>query len=319
MYRKIQSNIPLIAFNKGAATYTFLETGDIYEFCNGYQMVNQYQGNLSDGAISNIYLRVYENGKPELFPLRGKASQAVLTKNEEKLCFTSRVKDILCKVEFVPCSENLWFWNVTLNGTGQTCDVVYVQDTGVGDKGAILNNTLYVSQYVDHKIMENEWGYVIGSRQNMSQGGKNPYLQQGCFGKHVVGYATDAMQLYGRKSKLTHIPEALYAEMLPNEKYQYELGLVALQTEKMQLNGEESCCFYGYFTEDHPEKTEHIQNAEQLYEAWKQFVQGRTNALKEDTLKNVNKVTYCDCMGEKFSSAEKWFVEGIDKSGITGE
>ena len=169
MYRKIQSNIPLIAFNKGAATYTFLETGDIYEFCNGYQMVNQYQGNLSDGAISNIYLRVYENGKPELFPLRGKASQAVLTKNEEKLCCTSWVKDILCKVEFVPCSENLWFWNVTLEGNGAECDLVYVQDTGVGDKGAILNNLLYVSQYVDHKIMDSEYGVVFLNERTNSE------------------------------------------------------------------------------------------------------------------------------------------------------
>jgi membrane-associated phospholipid phosphatase len=36
MYKKIQSQIPLIAFHKGAATYTFLETGDIYEFCSRF-------------------------------------------------------------------------------------------------------------------------------------------------------------------------------------------------------------------------------------------------------------------------------------------
>lgn len=297
MYKKIQSRIPLIAFHKGAATYTFLETGDIYEFCNGYQMVNQYQGNLSDGAVSNIYLRVYnENGKIELFPLRGKASEAVLSKNEEKLCFTSRVKGIVCKVEFVPHSENLWFWNVTLEGNGVECDLVYLQDTGVADKGAILNNLLYVSQYVDHKIMENEYGYVIGSRQNMSQGGKNPYLQQGCLGKKVIGYATDAMQIYGRHAKLSHLPEALYEETLPNEKYQYELACIALQTEKFVLNGKETACFYGYYTENYPIKAEVIQEEAMIAEAWKQI---EATAEAADELSNV---PFADCVGAKFSS-----------------
>ena len=60
------------------------------------------------------------------------------------------------------------------------------------------------------------------------------------------------MQVYGRHSKLTHIPEALYKENLPNDKYQYELALVALQTEKIALDGEVKLAFYGYFTEDFP-------------------------------------------------------------------
>ena len=296
MYQMIQSDIPVFSFQKGAANYTFLQTGDIYEFGNGYMMVNQFMGNMTDGAISNIYLRIHKSDGVAVYPLRGKASNAVMRKNADKLCFESEAEGISCKVEFIPNSENLWFWNVTLEGTGTECDLVYVQDTGVGDKGAIANNILYVSQYLDHKIMENEWGYVIGSRQNMSQGNKYPYLQQGCLGKSVVGYATDAMQIYTRKSKLTHIPEGLYQANLANDKYQYELACVALQTEKFALNGKETACFYGYFTQDHPEKTETISEQQMITDAWK--------AISEEAAEEVvEAIPFKDMFGAAYSSA----------------
>ena len=305
MYKKIQSQIPLLTFCKGDAHYSFLETGDIYEFQKGYMMINQFMGNMTDGAISNIYLRIHkENGEIKVYPLRGKASQAVLRKNEERLSFESNVEGVNCKVEFIPSSENLWFWKVTLTGTSAECDLVYVQDPGVADKGAIMNNTLYVSQYLDHKIMENENGYVIGSRQNMDQGGRNPYLQQGCLGKRIVGYATDAMQVYGRHSKLTHIPEALYQENLPNDKYQYELALVALQTEKFVLDGEVTLGFYGYFTENFPKKTEIIEEADMIEAAWQQIEAA-------DEMECVNGVSYTDCIGAKYSS-ECFTKEEVD-------
>ncbi len=307
MYQKIQSKIPLIRYHHGNTCFAFLETGDIYEFTKGYQMVNQFLGNLSDGAISNIYLRVYEkDGALKVFPLRGKASGAALSKSAEKLCFENRINDIRCKVEFIPAKENVWFWNVTVEGTDAECDLVYVQDTGVADKGAILNNLLYVSQYLDHKIMESDYGYVIGSRQNMSQGGKNPYLQQGCLGKRVVGYATDAMQIYGRKSKLTHIPEALYHGDLPNEKYQYELACVALQTERFVLNGSETVCFYGYYTEDYPKKAEEIQEEQMITMAWEQAMEATAEPVEK-----VAGVPYIDGFGEKYSS-ECFTKEEVD-------
>lgn len=298
MYRKIQSDIPLITYSKGSMNYSFLETGDIYEFRKENFIMNQFCGNLSDGAISNIYLRIWrENGEPEVYPLRGKQSGAVLYRSTEGLCFENRVKDVFCKVEFVPADENLWFWNITLEGNHEECDLIYVQDTGVGDKGAILNNLLYVSQYVDHKIMENEYGYVIGSRQNMSQGGRNPYLQQGCLGKRIIGFATDAMQIYGRKSKLTHIPEALYQERLPNEKYQFELSCIALQTERFAINGRESFSFYGYFIDNYLKKAETIQKDGLIRESRKRHLSKNT---EQPVLQK--KVPYKDCFGERFSS-----------------
>lgn len=307
MYKKIQSNIPLIMYGKGNMNYAFLETGDIYEFCKGYKMINQFIGNLSDGAISNIYLRVYgKDGELEVYPLRGKASGAVLSGNADGLCFESDIRDIHCKVNFIPVNENLWFWNVEVEGEGAECDLIYVQDTGVGDKGAILNNLLYVSQYIDHKIMDSEYGVVIGSRQNMSQGGQNPYLQQGCLGKRVVSYATDAMQIYGRKSKLTHIPEALYQGDLPNDKYQYELACIALQTEKFVLNGKETACFYGYFVEDYPKKAETVEEEQMITDAWKQI------AVSAEPMNQLATVPYKDCFGEKFSS-EAFTKEEVDE------
>lgn len=146
---------------------------------------------------------------------------------------------------------------------------------GVGDRGGIRTNELYLSQYLDHFIDESDKSYTVCSRQNQSQGGCFPYLQQGCLDQRLTGYCTDAMDFYGKEYRKTQRIEALYQEPL-KKKYQYELSYIGLWTDWLALDQTVKATFYGMFIE-HMEQAvkgplfmERIQSA---YEAvdWDSF------------------------------------------------
>ncbi len=265
MFETRQSSIPLLHFGE-EASYSFLETGDIYEFRRTHFLINQLQTGLTEESVQNIYLRIYEEGNPiRLYPLTGSAAFAAPEVRKGKLyCgdhllrFETEAEGIRCRVDFLPGEvnrqsgdrENIWFWQVSLEGKGKLCDLVYLQDLGVADEGALRSNILYQSQYLGHHIQEGKCGYRMASRQNMEQGGSYPMVQQGCLDARIVSYATDAFQIFGRANRKERCPRALYREMLPGEVYQYELACAALQTEKFRLEGEKQVTFYGYFCTD---------------------------------------------------------------------
>lgn len=258
MFQTRKSRIPLLKFGR-EATYSFLETGDIYEWKRSHFLINQMQTGLAEEGIQNIYVRIHNPGEPiRIYPLTGSASGSRISYNEDCLRFETQAEGIHCRVDFLPQDvsmesedrENLWFWRVTLQGEGQDCDLVSLQDIGVADIGALRANILYQSQYLGHHVRECGHGYCVASRQNMDQGGSYPMLQQGCLDARIVSYATDAFQIFGRNSKRERCPYALYEEMLPGEVYQYELSCIALQTERFVLHGQKQVTFYGYFMTD---------------------------------------------------------------------
>ena len=138
-----------------------------------------------------------------------------------------------------------------LDGSDAEVDVIYGQDLGLADKGAVRSNEAYMSQYIDHKVFQDEEnGYVVCSRQNQPQSSGFPYIQQGSLHR-AKSYSTDGFQFYGLSYKDTNEPQALTAESLANEVYQYEFAYTALQSEKVDLNGTQHFVFYGVFKENH--------------------------------------------------------------------
>lgn len=228
--------------------YVFLPGGDIREFTSGQYMLNQFVGTCMDGSANNIYLKV--GGSDDgIFPLLGCRSESRIFTSDGCMIYQGCVKEITYKVIFTCASGGIWFWKVELQGNGENVQLIYGQDVGVGDRGGIRTNELYLSQYLDHFIDEGEFGYTVCSRQNQCQGGHFPYLQQGCLDKKIIGYSTDAMQFFGKKYKKTEQIEALYGKPL-QEKYQYELSYIALWTEPMILDSPKTAVFYGIFKED---------------------------------------------------------------------
>ena len=91
-----------------------------------------------------------------------------------------------------------WFWLVEADERRATqADVILVQDLGLGERGFLMNNEAYASQYIDHHIGRHaDAGPVVMSRQNLAQGGRHPWAAHGCL-DGAASFATDALQLFG--------------------------------------------------------------------------------------------------------------------------
>lgn len=258
-----------IVFRNETCSFSFLPSGDVFEFVSGPFLLNQFQGNPLDGSINNIYLRVYSEQEGIVcYPLLGIRSASQLAVDGERLVYSGSAGSIGYRITFAAAPGGCWFWHVELDGEARTVDLVYGQDLGVAEKGGVLSNELYMSQYLDHSIWEGKNGYVVCSRQNQPQGGLFPYVQQGVLGARAAFYSTDATQFFGLGYKAGgDLPLALSGD-LPNRNYQFELSYIALQTEKLQLNGQIKLAFYGLFRDDHPEAVKSLAFQEEIAAAY---------------------------------------------------
>lgn len=265
MIFKQQSN--MITLTRDDLSYTFLPTGDIFEFTHESTLINQFQGNPVDGSANNIYLRVHTEQGISSYPLLGIRSGSKLSHSQDQLIFEGSIEAISYRVTFAPARDGIWFWHIQLSGSGETVDVIYGQDIGVAGKGGVLANELYMSQYLDHSIWEGTNGYAVCSRQNQPQGTAFPYLQQGAVGTRAVGYSTDGMQFFGVSYKGSYVPEVLSGN-LQNRNYQYELAYTALQTELITLSAPAEFAFYGLFRPTHPAAVTELEFQAELQAAY---------------------------------------------------
>lgn len=270
-----KSEDSLIRICTQGAEYSFLPGGGVYEFSKSHFVITQIPAGVTEEVVGNIYLRVWqEDGTRTIYPLCGVETH--MTVWQSGIQYEREAEGITCRVTFCPVSAgslegedaSVWIWKVTLAGSGKKCDLVYVQDIGVADRGALQANVLYQSQYLGHHVTQGAEGYVIASRQNMDQGGSHPMLQQGSLGAKTIAYATDAFQLYGLRSKKERYPWALTNEKLPSKVYQYELACISLQTEILELEGERSLGFYGYFAGNCEEPERQAERELLVKKAW---------------------------------------------------
>ncbi|MEQ6377845.1 cellobiose phosphorylase [Bacillaceae bacterium S4-13-56] len=268
MIKEQESTVMLSA---GDLHFSFLNSGDVFESTYKSIMVNQLISNPIDGSLNNLYLRIHHADAVKAYPLLGVQSTSEVAFASDHVKWTGSVEGIDYQVYFYLTELGVWFWDVNVNGQNKVIDVVYGQDIGLADKGAIRNNEAYVSQYVDHKVFEdNQKGYVVCSRQNQQQSGGFPYLQQGALTK-VVAYSTDGFQFFGKKYKETNEPEILTKPTLANEVYQYEFAYTALQTEKVTLSGNRRFTFYGLFKENHQSAITELEFDQIVLDAWNQI------------------------------------------------
>ncbi|PAE26680.1 cellobiose phosphorylase [Bacillus sp. 7894-2] len=250
-------------------SFTFLNSGDLYEIAHSSTMINQWLSNPIDGSLNNIFLRIHEETGIRTFPLLGVKSQSTVRTAHNQVIWEGKALGITYQVTFTLTENAIWFWNVELSGDGYTADVIYGQDLGLADKGAVRTNEAYMSQYIDHKAFKrSEKGFALCSRQNQPMsGGCFPYIQQGSLTK-TIAYSTDGFQFFGLSYKETDLPEALSKNSLANEIYQYEFAYTALQSDKIELKGEAQVVFYGIFKENHQEAITELEFENDIVKAW---------------------------------------------------
>ena len=251
--------------NKNGLEISFLERGILHSINYKNIMINQLKGNLIDGCVNNIYLRVFKNSKITFIPLIGNGSNSVFAFQNDSAVWYGIFEGIeyICTCILDDC-EDVWFWNIELTNTCDEkveTDVIYIQDLSLADEGAVRTNEAYISQYIDYSVFNDEKnGYVVCSRQNQSQnvGSKTafPWLMQGGLSK-TVGFITDGFQFFGLSYKDTNVPEALKKDKLESEKLQYEFAMTGLQSERFIISKNVSCktAFFCCFEPDHAKET----------------------------------------------------------------
>lgn len=288
---KINCFVPI---KQGNMTYRFLPTGDIFTFTYDNFLINQFRGNVKDGSVNNIFLRIYDNETLNTYPLLGIRSKSKVSASENLIIYRGCIDGISYQVTFRPIN-NIWFWDITLTGTDKYIDLIYGQDIGIGDETSVYTNELYTSQYLGHSVFEGSNGYVICSRQNMQSPDSFPYIQQGSIGAKVIHYSTDGLQFFGLSYKDTDYPEALSAN-LQDYNLQYEFSYIALQTEKLYLKDKLSLSFYGIFMPSHPEAVKELEYQNIIKDA-----NNNTDYSIEDA-KAIDEVRIKDEFGFPYSS-----------------
>ena len=298
-----QKDLKFITVSKGNTAFNFLETGDIFEILSGNIMINMFNGTYKEGSLNNIYLRIYKEGKIKISPLLGIKSNSTISYNEYSIVFKGNAYNINYKVTLTISSNNIWFYNVDLYGENVEIDILYCQDVAIANKGAVLSNELYTSQYIDHKALEKQGSYVLCSRQNQDQNGKFPYLEQGCINMKIISYLTDGMQFFSKEYKETNTPYLINKDF-PKENYQYELSYIGLQSEKTIINGHKNIIFYGLFKEDYKEPIKELKFDKEILNALNE------SEITKENYNEVNKISLKDEFTGTFVS-EDFTIEEI--------
>ncbi|OCT11396.1 cellobiose phosphorylase [Paenibacillus pectinilyticus] len=281
----------------GNLQFSFLNSGDIREITYNNTMINQWVANPVDGSLNNIYLRLHTTEGIQVVPLMGVHSGSRVQHTESTVSWEGSALGLQYELTFHLTPEDIWFWDVKVKGDNVDVDIIYGQDIGLADKGAVRSNEAYLSQYIDHAVFEHgHSGYAVCSRQNMPQQGAFPYLQQGGLIK-IVGYSTDGFQFFGLSYKETNEPEALSRDTLANEVYQYEFAYTALQSERLNVNGTARFVFYGLFKPNHPEAIQGLAFESEVQKAWHQ-----ADAQSQEAGKQLTKVSMSEQLGAPLST-----------------
>lgn len=275
-----------INIHAGNHRFTFWQSGDLYQAVSGRTMINQLVASPLDGSMNNIYLRIHSESGITSYPLLGIHSRSKVSTADGVIVWEGTAESVEYKVSFLLHPNGIWFWDVQTRGQGTVIDMIYGQDIGIADAGAVRSNESYLSQYIDHRVFENrELGYVVCSRQNQPQAGAFPYLQQGSL-TGASSFSTDGFQFFGLPYKATNTPVCLSQEQLASEVYQYEFAYIGLQSEQKTLDGEERFVFYGLFKGDHPSAVEELEYLEEVKQTWHTY-ENRAQAISLNPLPPV--------------------------------
>jgi cellobiose phosphorylase len=230
--------------------------GSIRRIDHGDVIVNLFLGSEVEGGPANLYLRRHA-ATVEWIALLGPSSPATIRCDERGLVARGEWQGLRFRAALVLAkSAPAWFWHVALENVGrdaQTVDVVWAQDLALAHYGAVRMNEYYVSQYVDYTpLAHGERGTVLAVRQNLSVGGRYPWLVVGALGK-AASHATDALDLHGLATRAGDVPPGL-ARGLPGRRRQHEHSMAVLQDERVRLEpgARTTRGFFAWLEPDHP-------------------------------------------------------------------
>ena len=242
--------------------FQFGPEGWLERIDDGLVQLSLFDGASPSVGVANLYLRrLDEHGNPvDATPLLGPHSPARLHPSAAEYAVSGEWSELRYAARLVPLKRHsAWLWVVSLENDGPVdlaCDVILVQDVGLGPAQGGPRNHYAISQYVDyHPLSHPLHGTVVCCRQTHHGPGCMPWLALGA-SRGARAFATDGLQFYGRDYRATGWPEALRQPSLGGLR-QGECGIVALQTEALTLapGGQTEAGFFAVYAQHHPEPT----------------------------------------------------------------
>jgi len=267
-----------------------LENGNVHSIVDGNTMINTYLGNTLDNNINNIFILIDEENESYFDTLINKNNLSSVSIGEA-IHYFGKVKDVEYDIIF-SVIDDTFIYTVNLKPLkkGLKVKLFYGMDVSINDRGCVLSNEAYTSQYIDHKSFVTDLGYVVCSRQNQ---GRHSYLELGCL-EGAVGYSTDGFSFFDSNYKLTKVPKAIVKRHLDNVVYQYEFSYISLETKDIELNDITTYHFYGSYLKEHND----------------QIIKPLLTDVVKEIVKNI---TFDDSTKLKFSLNNKTTI-GFDKT-----
>lgn len=180
-------------------------------------LLNQVVLHPFDEPLQQIYLRQYNDETISYVPLLTHTCEIAI--ESKAVTYTGRIDNQPYTVR-LSLHEHGYFYDVAFAGLSQTADLVFSQDLGLAEEGALRSNEAYTSQYIDIRAVEAESGYRLLAKQNQAQNGAFPQIEVGSF-QPTVAYATDGFDVYGLSYKQTGELSGLKQPKLASRIYQY--------------------------------------------------------------------------------------------------
>lgn len=142
-------------------------------------LINQVLGSPLQGGIGRLLLRL-GGPSPDVIDLTAAATEVGV--GQDRIVWAGESGGVRHRATlWLHPTLPVWLWRVEASGAGDLpCDAVLLQDIGLGDRGFLMNNEAFGSQYCDHHVaVSPEIGPVVMSRQNLVQGAGHPWLAHG--------------------------------------------------------------------------------------------------------------------------------------------
>jgi 1,2-beta-oligoglucan phosphorylase len=246
--------------NRAGLSISVLPNGRVFAIEHrredGTTMINQLLGSPVDGGIARLYLRM-GGAAPISVAAVGPGAKGRFGAAGDRFVWESEASGLRHRVTLsLHPRDTAWLWCLEVmntSGSARTIDAILIQDIGLGDRGFLMNNEAYASQYIDHHIADHpRCGPVVMSRQNLAQGGRNPWVVHGCL-DDTSGFATDGRQLFGPAFRDRDAFPFPFGERLPSKRLQHELACAAIQSSPASLppGARTAWRFFGLYEQDH--------------------------------------------------------------------
>ena len=118
-------------------------------------MINQVLGSPIAGGMGRLYLRA-SGRESMILPVIGPEAPCRIGGADDRFVWRGEQNGLSHQVcLWLHPGSDVWFWRVDVANRRREellCDAVFVQDLGLGERGFLMGNEAYASQYLDHFV-----------------------------------------------------------------------------------------------------------------------------------------------------------------------